>query len=192
MLNRYLSDIQVIKNEISILKTKWEIFLEIKYGGKNIDEWRSAYEVAPYFFQYTRSSLFDNVILAITRLYEPGSDNYNITKLLNKLEFDFKEPVELTTLIKKHVETRNQIIQRLPKYKTLRDKYIAHLDKEAINDKSAILNEFKTTIDEIEMIIENSFEIVDSITITIDSSFEISHPRNIMIELDKLRKKLIE
>ena len=177
ILNKMLHDIIVIKTNL----TMWK-------GLKNKLHKGAEYEVilgySPCFWIVTLNNLLDKALLGTAKLYDEHNDCFGVKKLINVCEQNqklFPKSYELKcengytgeeyshTIqrnISTDIKTARQKYQSLQDERTqlitLRDKHLAHLDKNFFLDASELYNEVSLKGETLENLIDTAADIANS------------------------------
>lgn len=100
---------------------------------------RSGFGVAEVFFRATYAACYQNSVLMLSKLLDTHKDSVNIPYLLNLAERSSEEfPFATKQDVKRAVQQHRQYIQEVQSFlggvRERRDRLIAHLDKNLVND----------------------------------------------------------
>ena len=171
-------------HEITIIKTNWTIWKGLKNELYEGAEYEVVLGYSPCFWTVTLNNLLDKALLGTAKLYDEHKGCYGLKKIINLCEQNQKlfpkchelkckdgytgEEFSHTTKrdISAEIKTARQKYQSLQDARTqlttLRDKHLAHSDKNFFLDASGLYNEVSLKGETLEVLIDTAADITNS------------------------------
>ena len=144
-----------------------QCFFDMKYKNDRNGEWEKVYEIAPAFFGLAIKGLQTEAFITVSRLYENKRSDYNLNQLLCFIESNSKKICtgkykEINAEVKKYKEALVAKQQIARKVLHLRDKSIAHNDKEYFPKPNKKASDISFSFEEIVDLLKFAGELVNA------------------------------
>lgn len=144
-----------------------QCYFDMKYKNDRNGEWEKVYKIAPAFFALAIKGLQTETFMTISKLYENKRSDYNLNKLICFIESNSKRICmgkyeKINAEVKKYREALAEKQQTASKILHIRDKIIAHNDKEYFTVFDGKASDINLSFEEVVDLLKFAEELVNT------------------------------
>ena len=161
-INDYKAYEEFLINEIEIIENMFDLYIYLY--NKRIDK-QNELNIAPAFFGLSGIALLETSLIKLCNLLESNENTINIEKYLDIIEQikldDFNNDIEIEESLRTHRYDLEEKKDKINKLKIIRDKHLAHNDKQIIKGTKDIYREANLLNGEIHELIYWVFDVIN-------------------------------